>query len=159
MHFPSGARSYLPAPRLCAAACGHRTRFRKPPSTSQDSPGRRAAGRWKPGLGGAPSRAPRTSSDSARCSQPRVSMPPVSLLAGGPAALNSDQPSEHLALCNVPHPHSQPLLGCRKTLGCRRRTWVGGAQEKPRRAGEKWERIHLIPCKECWDTEFSRGEY
>ena len=104
--FPSGVG--LISRRLGSAPppAAIRTRSRKPPSLSQDSPWKAgAAGRWKPGLGGR-RQGPSDVSDSARCSQPRVPMPPVSLLAGRSRRSQLRPASEHLAVCSVPHPHS-----------------------------------------------------
>ena len=155
--FPSGVGLIFRRLGSAPPPAAIRPRFGKPPSTSQDSPWKAgAAGRWKPGPGGR-RQGPSDVSDSARGSQPRVSMPPVSLLAGRSRRSQLRSASEHLALRNVPRPHSQPLLGRRKTLGCRRPTRVGGAGK----TSTSWQEMGEdapYPCKGVLGHRILKGD-
>ncbi|CAI9151091.1 unnamed protein product [Rangifer tarandus platyrhynchus] len=154
--FPSGvgliSRRLGSAPPPAAIS----TRSGKPPSTSQDRPWKAgAAGRWKPGLGGR-RQGPAEVSDSARRSQPRVSIHQFRYLRVGPAALSSDQPqSTWLCAARLIRIPSLCLAARRRSAADDSHGWV--EREKPRGAGEKWERMHLIPARECWGKEFSKG--
>lgn len=136
-----------------------RTRFGKPPSTSRDSPGRRAAGRWKPGLGG------RRQGPSGRLGLRQVlaaqglhaasfvtcgEVPPlsaqISLRALGSVQRAS---SAFPSLWRLPEDARLPTTD----MG----GWSGKNLDELARNGKGCTPPALQ--RECWDTNTQRGEY